>query len=99
MRGNQVNQRVNTSDEGVAPSGFASGGGDASPYKNIMTEQEALLRQLCVEIALRGVHTDRFTELWLASGLKLEDEELAIAQKYLGCKSDVYWPSNDGPCH
>lgn len=48
-----------------------------------MTKEELLLRQLCLEVAFKGVHTDRFTELWLASGINLDSWEFEIANKLL----------------
>ncbi len=48
-----------------------------------MTREESLLRALCHEVVEKGVQTDRFTELWLASGVNLESAELDIANRLL----------------
>ena len=48
-----------------------------------MTKEECLLRAICREIVLGGVQTDRFTQLWLASGVNLQSSELDIANKIL----------------
>lgn len=44
-----------------------------------MTKEELLLMALCREVLIRGIQTDRFTELWLASGVRLDGSELDIA--------------------
>ena len=48
-----------------------------------MTKEEHLLRRLCVEVTTGGVQTERFTELWLATGVNLDSCELEIANKIL----------------
>lgn len=48
-----------------------------------MTKEEYLIRELCRELAAKGVHTDRFTELWLESGVNLDSCEFEIANKIL----------------
>ena len=48
-----------------------------------MTTKEELLRELCLEVVSKGVHTDRFTQLWLASGVNLDSWEFEIAQKIM----------------
>lgn len=54
-----------------------------------MTREESLLRALCYEVVVKGVQTDRFTELWLASGVNLESSELNIANKLLQRHSET----------
>lgn len=46
-----------------------------------MTEREFILRQLCIEMVSHGIETDRFTELWLASGVLLESLEFELANR------------------
>ena len=48
-----------------------------------MSKEELLLRRLCVEITEKGVQTERFTELWLATGVNLDSCELEIANRIL----------------
>lgn len=48
-----------------------------------MTKEEQLLRLLCVEITEKGVQTERFTQLWLATGVNLDSCELEIANRIL----------------
>lgn len=48
-----------------------------------MTREEALLRELCVEVVYRGIESERFTQLWLALGVNLDGSEFDIAQKIL----------------
>ncbi len=55
-----------------------------------MTTEECLLRAICREVLSGGILTDRFTELWLASGVNLEGHELDIANKLLQRAQEVY---------
>ncbi len=48
-----------------------------------MTTKEELFKELCLEVAAKGIHTDRFTELWLATGINLDSWEFEIANKML----------------
>lgn len=44
-----------------------------------MTRKEMLFRELCLEVVQGGIHTDRFTELWLETGVRLEGSEIEVA--------------------
>lgn len=46
-----------------------------------MTREEFLLLELCKEVLDFGLHRERFTELWLESGLQLDEVEMDIAYK------------------
>ena len=48
-----------------------------------MTREEILVRQLCAEVVLHGVHTDKFTELWLESGISLDTWDFEMANAVL----------------
>lgn len=48
-----------------------------------MTRKEHLFRELCLEVIQGGIHTDRFTELWLETGVRLEGFELELANRFL----------------
>jgi len=48
-----------------------------------MTKEEILLMELCKELTLEGVHSDRFTELWLESGIPLEGPEFYLVNRLL----------------
>lgn len=48
-----------------------------------MTREEILVRQLCAEVVLHGVHTDKFTELWLESGINLDTWDFEMANAVL----------------
>ncbi|MBI2339819.1 MAG: hypothetical protein HYU99_05585 [Deltaproteobacteria bacterium] len=54
-----------------------------------MTREEVLLRELCREVANVGVQSDRFTELWLATGVNLDSCELDIANKILQRSEEI----------
>lgn len=47
-----------------------------------MTREEELLSKLCLVLWTEGLHSQRFHNLWLESGLKIDDEELNLAQHY-----------------
>lgn len=42
-----------------------------------------ILRELCFELTEKGIQTDRFTELWIASGVQLDDHEFEMANRIL----------------
>lgn len=48
-----------------------------------MKREEILLRELCFEMAENGVDSDRFTRLWMESGISLDSLEFDIANKIL----------------
>jgi len=48
-----------------------------------MTRKEVLFRELCLEVIRGGIQTDRFTELWLETGVRLEGFELELANRFL----------------
>lgn len=54
-----------------------------------MTREEVLLRELCREVVSQGVHSERFTELWLATGVNLDSCELDIANKILQRSAEI----------
>lgn len=54
-----------------------------------MTKEELLLMALCREVLVRGIQTDRFTELWLASGVRLDGSELDIAHHVIQCSQKI----------
>lgn len=45
--------------------------------------KEELLMELCLEVADKGIHTERFTELWLESGITLEGLELEVVNRLI----------------
>ena len=54
-----------------------------------MTREEILLRELCREVVSEGVNSERFTELWLATGVNLDSCELDIANKILKRSEEI----------
>ena len=54
-----------------------------------MTREEILLRELCREVVSQGVNSERFTELWLATGGNLDSCELDIANKILQRSEEI----------
>ena len=48
-----------------------------------MTRQEVLFRKLCLEVVHGGIDTERFTELWLETGVRLEGSEIEVANRIL----------------
>ena len=54
-----------------------------------MTREEILLRELCREVVSQGVNSERFTELWLATGVNLDSCELDIANKILQRSEEI----------
>ena len=54
-----------------------------------MTREEILLRELCSEVVSQGVNSERFTELWLATGVNLDSCELDIANKILQRSEEI----------
>ena len=48
-----------------------------------MRKQDLILKELCLELAEKGVQTDRFTQLWIESGVLLDGEEFEIANRIL----------------
>lgn len=43
-----------------------------------------ILKELCIELLQEGLSSPRFTELWLESGIVLEDDTFEIANFILG---------------
>ncbi len=65
-----------------------------------MTRDERLIRELCCEVALQGMHTNRFNELWMASGVRLEGEEFDILQKVMNrSKEETFYPESNTEPH
>ncbi|MBI4411055.1 MAG: hypothetical protein HY541_01055 [Deltaproteobacteria bacterium] len=54
-----------------------------------MTREEILLRELCREVVSEGINSERFTELWLATGVNLDSCELDIANKILKRSEEI----------
>lgn len=48
-----------------------------------MKKEDFILRELCREVALKGIDSDRFTELWMQSGIELDSPEFDIANLIL----------------
>ncbi len=53
-----------------------------------MVSKEHLFKELCTVIAQEDLHSDRFTKLWLATGVKLNGEELEIVNRLMTKNED-----------
>lgn len=54
-----------------------------------MTDQERVLRDLCIEIALGRIGGKRFNDLLIASGIYLDEAEWETANRILGRSGDL----------
>lgn len=58
-------------------------------------KKELLLIELCREVLDQGIHTERFDRLWMETGIRLESDELDIADKL---RTRVEEPMQVLPC-
>ena len=54
-----------------------------------MTKNELLLMQICEEVALERIHSDRFTQLWLETGVPLDGPEFEVANRLLRKREEI----------
>lgn len=58
-----------------------------------------VFKELCVEIASGDIGSERFSRLWIESGIPLEGQEFDIANQLLARNPDAFEDKKDPTWH